>query len=772
MALEQITFNIGAFNDSDAGGNNYFTDTVFEVKNQSDDTFATIYADASGATQIPQNGIDNVSNSRGECNFYIDDGDFYLEVDSQQKKFKIGRDSSGGLWDSDFFKIKGDGVSNDTVKIQEAINYINSIGGGTLYFKPGTYLFNDVLLRDNVSLIGASRDSVIFDFFTDDEDSQLLTNIILDDAGHRDYYNHNGDYLKNVTIRGISITPSIALDVIPFKGFVAAIHLLNPSNVVIERCRISPKMLGIHLESSPDKRTLDAKHDCVIRDNEFTYQDPDNQMRESNGYINATSFVNNVKLLNNKFRKSRVTAQVRGFESNVGTEAIGCDSWLIEGNVFENNKKPNDADANGLYWRGQNSTIRDNTFRDNEGNFIDMQSSENLSATNVEAQEKGNLIEANRFILTPNANFRNDGLIHCRSGGVKIVNNQFVADWSGSTGSNKECITAKWGKDLLIEGNMFNTNTFVAMEISSTPARGNDMTGLQIKNNTFNTSNSSSFGAIRLNAYRPMTAQITGNDFSGVNNAIYAIVYEDLNNAGEYHYPKVSFTNNFNYSSIDARTGLINFQKVDGDFSFSVEVNESSGSSDTPSNSVPFASVRQVLRTFMPNSGSCSGQVVIDVTGDSATELANSTDGNETPNLSLTVTTSNSSKINNFQLFNCRLGDVKLENLELLQPASTYAIRLSQDGIARSATVENVSYTGSGRFLEVESMPCHVSGCDIGSGLGVGFRSALSARLSVSNCTGSSSSSIADSGSTMVVESAGLSLGTITRQGAAQYINI
>ena len=95
MALEQITFNIGAFNDSDAGGNNYFTDTVFEVKNQSDNTFATIYADSSGTTQIPQNGIDNVSNSRGECNFYIDDGDFYLEVNSQQKNFSIGNFKAG-----------------------------------------------------------------------------------------------------------------------------------------------------------------------------------------------------------------------------------------------------------------------------------------------------------------------------------------------------------------------------------------------------------------------------------------------------------------------------------------------------------------------------------------------------------------------------------------------------------------------------------------------------------------------------------------------------
>jgi lysophospholipase L1-like esterase len=100
MALEQITFNIGAFNDSDAGGNNYFTDTVFEVKNQSDNTFATIYADSSGATQIPQNGIDNVSNSRGECSFYIDDGDFYIEVSGATKNFSIGRKASSILNDS------------------------------------------------------------------------------------------------------------------------------------------------------------------------------------------------------------------------------------------------------------------------------------------------------------------------------------------------------------------------------------------------------------------------------------------------------------------------------------------------------------------------------------------------------------------------------------------------------------------------------------------------------------------------------------------------
>ncbi|ANY29590.1 hypothetical protein BOX08_gp25 [Pseudoalteromonas phage BS5] len=94
MALEQITFNIGAFNDANAGGNNYYTGTVFEVKKQSDNTFASIYSDPDGGFPIAQNGIDNLSNSIGECNFYIDTGDYYIEVDSKRKNFNVGLPAS------------------------------------------------------------------------------------------------------------------------------------------------------------------------------------------------------------------------------------------------------------------------------------------------------------------------------------------------------------------------------------------------------------------------------------------------------------------------------------------------------------------------------------------------------------------------------------------------------------------------------------------------------------------------------------------------------
>jgi hypothetical protein len=160
MALEQITFNIGAFNDSDAGGNNYFTNTVFEVKNQSDNTFATIYADSSGTTQIPQNGIDNISNERGECNFYIDDGDFYIEVASQKSNFKtrvradrIILDGGGSV------QNLADSLNFDTVDEATSYGGIDGLLGRRIYIKERSAWF-EVVLSSSFSGSGEGMDEL------------------------------------------------------------------------------------------------------------------------------------------------------------------------------------------------------------------------------------------------------------------------------------------------------------------------------------------------------------------------------------------------------------------------------------------------------------------------------------------------------------------------------------------------------------------------------------------------------------------------------------
>lgn len=62
---------------------------VYEVRKTSDDSLSTIYSDAAGATEIVQDGASNVSDSDGVVEFYIADGDHYVEVDSIQSIFEV-----------------------------------------------------------------------------------------------------------------------------------------------------------------------------------------------------------------------------------------------------------------------------------------------------------------------------------------------------------------------------------------------------------------------------------------------------------------------------------------------------------------------------------------------------------------------------------------------------------------------------------------------------------------------------------------------------------
>lgn len=62
---------------------------VYEVRKVSDNSLATIYSDKDGVTSIPQNGTSNVSNGDAEAVFYIDDGDYYIEVGVVSSIFKV-----------------------------------------------------------------------------------------------------------------------------------------------------------------------------------------------------------------------------------------------------------------------------------------------------------------------------------------------------------------------------------------------------------------------------------------------------------------------------------------------------------------------------------------------------------------------------------------------------------------------------------------------------------------------------------------------------------
>ena len=62
---------------------------VYEVRKTSDDSLATIYSNAAGTIEIVQDGTSNVSGSDGVVEFYIADGDYYIEVDSVKSNFSV-----------------------------------------------------------------------------------------------------------------------------------------------------------------------------------------------------------------------------------------------------------------------------------------------------------------------------------------------------------------------------------------------------------------------------------------------------------------------------------------------------------------------------------------------------------------------------------------------------------------------------------------------------------------------------------------------------------
>lgn len=62
---------------------------VYEVRKASDDSLATIYSDADGITKIVQDGDDNKSGSDGVVEFYIADGDYYVEAGGVKSNFEV-----------------------------------------------------------------------------------------------------------------------------------------------------------------------------------------------------------------------------------------------------------------------------------------------------------------------------------------------------------------------------------------------------------------------------------------------------------------------------------------------------------------------------------------------------------------------------------------------------------------------------------------------------------------------------------------------------------
>lgn len=72
------------------------------------------------------------------------------------------------------FGAQGDGIADDTLAIQSAINYVEGFGGGVVEFPIGVYVVSRITVSGNVSLEGQSKEHTVLKQMPR-EDSAILS---------------------------------------------------------------------------------------------------------------------------------------------------------------------------------------------------------------------------------------------------------------------------------------------------------------------------------------------------------------------------------------------------------------------------------------------------------------------------------------------------------------------------------------------------------------------------------------------------------------------
>lgn len=88
MALQSFTVSIGALRDVNNNDKNYVSGEAIYVKTIGG-TFAPIFRDLAGTSEIAQDGLANQTNEKGQFTFFVDAGDYILEYQNQSTQVTI-----------------------------------------------------------------------------------------------------------------------------------------------------------------------------------------------------------------------------------------------------------------------------------------------------------------------------------------------------------------------------------------------------------------------------------------------------------------------------------------------------------------------------------------------------------------------------------------------------------------------------------------------------------------------------------------------------------
>lgn len=208
-------------------------------------------------------------------------------------KIGILNKKTDGIVNVKEFGAKGDGVTDDTAAIQNAINSLTNGGDVIFPYTPASYLIsNSLTLKNNIRLIGLGRRPKI------KSNGSITTYII------------NGLNCSNCIIQNLDLDMNKVTNT---AGTTFGIYLKNSNNVTIQDCTIQKiEGDGIYIADSANILVKDNLIDDINRNGITTTGDIDNVIIQNNKLTNMRfggliseddddyQFVKNLHYLNNR----------------------------------------------------------------------------------------------------------------------------------------------------------------------------------------------------------------------------------------------------------------------------------------------------------------------------------------------------------------------------------------------------------------------------------------------------------------------------------------
>lgn len=355
------------------------------------------------------------------------DGSFYIDLETGEISLPEGSVKTGMInyKTSGIKAVVSKSGGSDYVNIQEAIDYVNRQGGGTVFIDEGTYTIEqDINIYSRISLLGSGPGKSIIDF-NNTNSKVFLDGNTIDPSGAL-LISGSDDAIQNVKISNLTFKNSVA------GG--GSVVIKNTRDAIVENCIFKDNTRDVQLTlcipgAIKNCKSLNGSSNPIIIDGGVT--------EIANNYVNNSSS--------------------RAFQID-GTG--GSSQCYIHGNVI-------DGADDGIQISGSNVVIIGNTFRDvsSDGVYIGYTAAV-PSYVRVEANYIQSSGSSGQGIAIPKGSFLSivgneiygfaDGIV-CASDNSRIIGNS-VND-GGVSSSSGITITSSGDRNIVIGNDLYNSDT-------------------------------------------------------------------------------------------------------------------------------------------------------------------------------------------------------------------------------------------------------------------------------------------------------------------------